>query len=286
MAKRPRRRRPLRTAGGLLVLAVFLTGFFWWSNHTLVTERYQLRAHRLPEAFDGFRIVHLSDLHGGTFGAENLGLAKAVAEEAPDLIVITGDLVDEDTPDPVAYAAAFGRRMAALAPTYFVTGNHEWATRRAEQVCDALEEAGVRCLRNETAAVERAGARILLSGLDDPNGYADQKTPEQVAQDLLRAYGENDFRLLLAHRNDHFPTGYYRLGYDLTLSGHGHGGCIRLPFTDGLLGTNRNLFPSYTAGFYTVEGSELFVSRGLGNVGITFRLFNRPEVAVLTLEKG
>lgn len=278
------RRRPVQTAFTLLIVAVLLAGFFWWSNHTLVTERYELPSHRLPEAFSGFRIVHLSDLHGGRFGQDNQRLRAAVAQEAPDLIVVTGDLVDEDTPDPVAYAAAFGESMAALAPTYFVTGNHEWATRRAEDVCKALEGAGVVCLRNETAVLERNGARILLSGLDDPNGYADQKTPEQVAEALLETYGENDFRLLLAHRNDHFPTGYYRLGYDLTLAGHGHGGCIRLPFTDGLVGTSRNLFPSYTAGFYTVEGSRLFVSRGLGNVGITFRLFNRPEVAVVTLE--
>ena len=286
MARHPRKRRPLRTAARLLVLAAFLAGFFWWSNHALVTERFELRSLRLPAAFDGLRVVHLSDLHGGDFGPENRRLTEAVSAEAPDLIVVTGDLVDEHTADPLGYAAAFGRAMTALAPTYFVTGNHEWATRRAEAVCDALEGAGVVCLRNETAALERNGGRILLSGLDDPNGYADQKTPEQVAEELLAAYGEHDFRLLLAHRNDHFPTGYYRLGYDLTLCGHGHGGLFRLPFTDGLVGTNHDLFPSYTAGFYTVEGAELFVSRGLGNVGRTFRLFNRPEVAVLTLRRG
>lgn len=123
--------------------------------------------------------------------------------------------------------------LAALAPTYFVTGNHEWAARQAEDICAALESVGVVCLRNQTVPIERGGARILLSGVDDPNAYADQKMPEDVSRELLKTYGENDFRLLLAHRNDRFASEYCRLGYDLTLSGHAHGGLIRLPLPTG-----------------------------------------------------
>lgn len=92
--------------------------------------------------------------------------------------------------------------------------------------------------------------------------------------------------MLLAHRNDRFAGEYSLLGADLVLSGHGHGGVIRLPFTDGLLSTTRSFFPSYTAGLYEKHGSVLFVTRGLGNSGPTFRLFNRPEIAVLTLRRG
>ncbi len=91
--------------------------------------------------------------------------------------------------------------------------------------------------------------------------------------------------MLLAHRNNYFEKEYSRLGADLVISGHGHGGLIRLPFTDGLVSVERSLFPSYTAGFYRVGGADLFVSRGLGNSGRTFRLFNRPELVVLTLER-
>ncbi len=274
-----RRHRLLRTALILLALA----GFVWWDNNVPGTTRVEFSSTRLPAAFDGFTVVQLSDLHGKEFGAGNETLLDAVRAEAPDLIAITGDLVDEDTEQPLEYAAGIGGALAALAPTYFVTGNHEWAARQAEDICAALESAGVVCLRNETVPIECGGARILLSGVDDPNAYAEQKTPGDVAQELLETYGENDFRLLLAHRNDRFASEYYRLGYDLTLSGHAHGGLIRLPFTDGLIDTHQGFFPSYTAGFYTVEGSELFVSRGLGNIYPSFRLFNRPEVVSLTL---
>ena len=147
----------------------------------------------------------------------------------------------------------------------------------------ALEARGVTVLSNEFLALERNGDTAVLAGIDDPNGYADQKSPEAVAEEVRAAYGENAFWMLLAHRNDHFPEQYSLLGADLVLSGHGHGGLIRLPFTDGLVSTDRSLFPSYTAGFYEANGGEVFVSRGLGNSGPSFRLFNRPEVAVLTL---
>ena len=134
--------------------------------------------------------------------------------------------------------------------------------------------------------LERGGDTLVLAGIDDPNGYADQKTPEELAAEIYAQQGENVYWLLLAHRNSLFESDYSLLGADLVLSGHGHGGMIRLPFTDGLISTDRTLFPSFTAGFYSANGREVFVSRGLGNSGPSFRLFNRPQWCVLTLEKG
>lgn len=282
MKKATVRRRIAESA--LIFLA--LAGFVIWDNNALEVTRAEFSSVRLPAGFDGLVVVQLSDLHGKEFGEGNKRLLDAVAAQSPDLIAVTGDLVDENTKRPLQYAAAIGGALSALAPTYYVTGNHEWALRQAEDVCAALESAGVTCLRNQTVPIERDGERILLSGVDDPNAYADQKTPEDVTRELLEAYGENDFRLLLAHRNNLFATEYYRLGYDLTLAGHGHGGLIRLPFTDGLIDPHQGLLPSYTAGFYTVEGAKLFVSRGLGNIFPSARLFNRPEVAVLTLRRA
>ena len=120
--------------------------------------------------------------------------------------------------------------------------------------------------------------------MDDPNGYADQKTPEE-----LYAQIENEapglFTVLLAHRNDRFDQ-YAAAGYDFVMSGHAHGGIVRLPFAGGLMGTNREWFPERTSGLYTVGDSTLFVSRGLGNNTVPFqgfRIFNRPELAVITL---
>lgn len=282
MKKATVRRRIAESA--LIFLA--LAGFVIWDNNALEVTRAEFSSVRLPAGFDGLVVVQLSDLHGKEFGEGNKRLLDAVAAQSPDLIAVTGDLVDENTKRPLQYAAAVGGALSALAPTYYVTGNHEWALRQAEDVCAALKSAGVTCLRNQTVPIERDGERILLSGVDDPNAYADQKTPEGVTRELLEAYGENDFRLLLAHRNNLFATEYYRLGYDLTLAGHGHGGLIRLPFTDGLIDPHQGFLPSYTAGFYTVEGAKLFVSRGLGNIFPSARLFNRPEVAVLTLRRA
>ncbi len=282
MKKATVRRRIAESA--LIFLA--LAGFVIWDNNALEVTRAEFSSVRLPAGFDGLVVVQLSDLHGKEFGEGNKRLLDAVAAQSPDLIAVTGDLVDENTKRPLQYAAAIGGALSALAPTYYVTGNHEWALRQAEDVCAALESAGVTCLRNQTVPIERDGERILLSGVDDPNAYADQKTPEDMTRELLEAYGENDFRLLLAHRNNLFATEYYRLGYDLTLAGHGHGGLVRLPFTDGLIDPHQGLLPSYTAGFYTVEGAKLFVSRGLGNIFPSARLFNRPEVAVLTLRRA
>lgn len=286
MARHSHRLR--RFLGRAFLIAAAGAAFLYWSNNVLQVDHFTLSSSRLPAAFDGFRVVLLSDLHGKTFGDGNQTLSEAVAAQEPDLIAITGDILDRFRRTPVSYAAETGAALSAIAPTYFVTGNHDWAmgTAVAEELKDALADAGGTVLSDETVVIEREGARILITGIDDPNGYADQPTPEAVTEALLSTYGAEDFRILLAHRNDRFATEYYRLGYDLTLSGHGHGGLFRFPFTDGLVGTNHNLFPSYTAGFYTVEGQQVLVSRGLGNSGPSFRLFNRPEIVVLTLSQG
>ena len=286
MAKHPRKRRPRgRRILILLLLALLCAGFFRWSNHSLQVERLTFSSPRLPEGFDGCTVVVLADLHGAVFGEDNQRLLETVSNQAPDVILLAGDLLDRFRETPHSYAVDLGRRLAAIAPTYFVTGNHEWALPDVPALKEALTEAGVTVLDNRFVTLERGGDQILLAGVDDPNGYADQKTPEELAEEVRAAWGDG-FWLLLAHRNNLFAPRYSRLGADLVISGHGHGGMIRLPFTDGLISVERTLFPSYTAGFYEENGSTAFISRGLGNSGPSFRLFNRPEVAVLTLSRS
>lgn len=281
--RKRRSRRPVLPI--LLLLVLFGAAFLWWSNRSLQVERFSYASPRLPAGFDGCVVVQLSDLHGALFGEDNRELIDAVRAEEPDYIFLTGDLLDRYRRTPHSYAADLGRAMAAIAPTYFVTGNHEWALPDVPGLKRALEEAGVTVLSNEFTTLTRNGDTIVLAGIDDPNGYADQKTPEALATEVEAAHPDA-FWLLLAHRNNLFEPRYSRLGADLVISGHGHGGIIRLPFTDGLISVERTLFPSYTAGFYSVDGNDLFVSRGLGNSGPSFRLFNRPEVAVLTLHRS
>lgn len=282
---RPRRtRRRSHRLMKFLIFCALCVAFFRWSNYSLQTERFTFASPRLPEGFDGCVIVQLSDLHGAEFGENNQELIDRVRSYHPDYIFLTGDLQDQYRQTPRSYSVALGRAFVEIAPTYFVTGNHEWAFRDVRDMKRELREAGVTVLTNEYVTLSRNGDSILLAGIDDPNGFADQKTPEALAEEVRAAAG-GAFWMLLAHRNNYFEKEYSYLGADLVISGHGHGGLIRLPFTDGLVSVERSLFPSYTAGFYHVNGSDLFVSRGLGNSGRTFRLFNRPEIVVLTLEK-
>lgn len=293
MAKRRRSHSPLSALMRWLLVLAALALFVYWGNTDIKTDAVTYTSSALPAAFDGLRIVQLSDLHNREFGQDNAELYKAVENASPDVIFLTGDLVDEYAAEPVPYARSVGAALSAIAPTYYVTGNHEWAHGNAvvEEIKAALREAGVTVLSNEFVPLERNGDAILIAGIDDPNGYADQKTPGRLAEEIYSAY-DDPFWLLLAHRNNLFNGRYCRLGADLTFSGHAHGGIWRLPFTDGLVDTNLHFLPSFTSGFYRCtdedcEGAEVFVSRGLGNSPRwAFRLFNRPQVAVITLKKG
>lgn len=282
MTKHPRKHHPVLT---LLALAVLAAAFLRWDNTALQTAYFDPTFSELPEGFDGCRITVLGDFHSAYFGQENERLLDAVRKTAPDYIFLVGDLLDSYREVPENYAARTADGLSAIAPVYYVTGNHEWAIRDVPALKETLTNHGVTVLSNQFLTLERNGDTVVLAGIDDPNGYADQKTPETVASEICAAYGD-PFWMLLAHRNNLFTERYSLLGADLVVSGHGHGGIIRLPFTDGLLSAERTFFPTCTAGLYEENGSRLFVTRGLGNSGSTFRLFNRPEVAVLTLHKG
>ena len=285
MERRSKRSRRGRRALGLLALAVFAALFVRWSNTSLETASFSPALRDLPPGFDGCRLVVLGDLHTAYFGEENKALLEAVEAQEPEYIFLVGDLVDAFRDIPEGYVRETAAGLAAIAPTYYATGNHEWAAGNVPELKKTLESQGVTVLSNQFVTLERRGDTAVLAGIDDPNGYADQKSPEALAAEVYAAH-DDPFWMLLAHRNDRFPEQYSLLGADLVISGHGHGGLIRLPFTDGLVSTDRTFFPSYTAGLYEENGSTLFVTRGLGNSGPSFRLFNRPEVALVTLRSA
>ena len=280
---RPRRRGPLILLAAVLVLVA--GGLFFYDQQTRIqTETLTVASDRLPAGFDGYRIVQISDLHGREFGEDNKILLEKTAALEPDLIAITGDVIDD--PDQMGILEPLARGLTAIAPTFYVTGNHEWAIKEAATVKSLLEEQGVTVLSNEYLTLERGGDSIVLAGIDDPNGPYDQKTPEELSDEIHAALGD-PYVVLLAHRNEYYQV-YDRCGFDLTLCGHVHGGLIRLPFTDGLIdNTRRRFFPTHTAGLYPLDGGgTLMVSRGLGNGGISFRLFNRPHLPVIVLKSG
>lgn len=284
-AEQRKRNRPLRLLLTLLLLLALGTVFFRWQQESVVTETYTVSSPDLPAAFDGFRIVHLSDLHGKEFGAGNERLLTAVADLKPDLIAVTGDLIDRE--EQLSMVPALARGLAAIAPTYYVTGNHEWAVRRVNDLKGVLTQCGVTVLSGEYELLEREGTALAVAGVDDPNGPPSAADGAALKADIRAEQGEV-YTLLLSHR-DTVET-YESWGFELTLCGHGHGGVWRLPLLDkGILSTDRTLFPAYDGGLYELEnGKACVVSRGLGSNTVpfrAFRLFNRPDLPLIILER-
>jgi len=276
------RRAALRAVLTAVTAVLLLSGFLWSQQNLIHPETIEVTARKLPGAFDGLRVVIVSDVHGKQFGPDSRTLIRAVKKLSPDMIAITGDLIEH--PGQMEMVPPLARGLADIAPTYYVTGNHEWAKKVVPELQRVLEETGVTSLPNKTIPLERDGQRIFLMGLDDPNGIAGQKTVGELADELRETAGEG-FILLLAHRNNR-AADYAAAGIDLTLAGHAHGGLIRLPFTDGLVGPAREWLPTHTSGLYELPYGQMVVSRGLGNVGRTLRLFNRPHLPLVILHSA
>ena len=281
MTTEKKRRWPLALLTVAVVLALLVLWFFWQQN-SLKTQTVEIVSADLPAAFDGLRIVHLSDNHGKEFGENNEILLQKVAQLKPDLIALTGDLIDQES--QLAMVPALAKGLAAIAPTYYVTGNHEWAVHCVPELKALLTDCGVKVLTNGYEIWELNGATLAVAGVDDPNGPADQKTGAE-----LRGEIEADYTILLTHRNALFD--YAGWGYDLVLCGHGHGGIFRVPLLDkGLLSTDRTFFPEFDGGLYGfADGGRYFESRGLGSNTVpieAFRLFNRPDLPLIILNSG
>lgn len=275
--------RRRKTAVLLVLTALLAAGFLLWGNCSLQTTETALVSPALPPAFDGLRIVELADLHGRVFGRGSRRLLAAARRAEPDLICIDGDLFDEHT--DLAMLPPLLRGLCAIAPVYYVTGNHEWRVPGLRGILAQMRACGVTVLQDDWRVLRRGEDALIVAGTDDPCGPAERKTPAELIADIRAEAGEAAFLLLLTHRNDQLPQ-WSALGVQAVLAGHCHGGVVRLPFVGGLFGTDRRLFPAWDAGLYRQGETALYVSRGLGYTNVHFRLFNRPEVAVIVLRRG
>lgn len=245
-------------------------------HYTLEREDWEICSPRLPEAFDGLRVTLLTDIHGRSLGKDSRKLLEAVEASKPDLIAICGDLADEATDRAMLDPLLTG--LADIAPTYFVTGNHEWKRPDRFAVLKQIAACGVTVLRNNYVTMVRDGQTMVLAGADDPNGYRDMEQPGDFLARIRQEQGGDPYVLMLYHRNDSLEM-WSRLEPDLVLAGHGHGGVIRLPGIGGLLGVDRHFFPDDAEGLYTRGRTTLAVSRGLGGV----RLWNPSHLPTLVL---
>lgn len=252
------------------------------SREDLEISRYEVASQKLPESFDGFKIVQLSDLHGAEFGEDGMELVDKVGLLEPDMIALTGDFVTDE--GDLAAVEKLAARLVKLCPVYFVSGNHEFGSGLAIKVRNILERAGVKYLSNEYLTINRGDDEILLGGVEDPLAYADMLSPDELAQKMNDA-APDAFKILLGHRN-YWMTEYPELPVDLIFCGHAHGGLIRIPGVGGLIGTDRRLFPDFDAGQFNNGRYTLIVSRGLGNSVPIPRIFNRPEIVCVELSSA
>ena len=271
---------------GIAILLLALIIWTAWGNTALELNTYTVSSEALPDVFDGYRIAHVSDLHNAEMGDGNKKLLAMLREAEPDMIAITGDLIDSRNTN-IGVALAFAKEAVQIAPCYYVTGNHEARVSEYTELKAGLEAAGIVVLENERTEIELSGGTIAILGVVDPSFHTDYlfgDSASVVSSTLAEISTEDDgFAVLLSHRPELLDT-YVACGMDLTLSGHAHGGQFRLPFVGGLVAPNQGLFPKYDSGLYTEGSTNMVVSRGIGNSILPVRFNNRPEVILIELK--
>jgi predicted MPP superfamily phosphohydrolase len=259
-------------------------------NNSLNVTNIEYAGAKVPQQLYGFKIAHISDLHNHGFGERQSRLIGQIKKERPDIITVTGDLIDRRRTD-IKTAMDFIRGAISIAPVYYVTGNHEIKSGRCKELFTLLNEAGVNLLDTRSVTINLGGGCITLFGLPDISYYGYESAAEKEKAKLrlqsalkgLTAGHESSLNILLTHRPELIRL-FSGCGIDIVLSGHAHGGQMRLPLLGGLYAPGQGVLPKYTSGMYHKHGMALVVSRGLGNSLFPLRIFDPPEVVMLTLK--
>jgi len=270
----------------LIGLVIFVVLFLYDQNNRIVISKHRVKDIKVPSAFNGFKILHLSDLHNKSFGKNQTQLLNKIHKLNPDIILITGDLIDRRRTDfkPVLNLLKGFHSI----PVYYVPGNHEAWSDCYAQLKDILINHGVEVLEDEERCIVRDDQKLFLYGLKDPGFYTkdDHKLKSRYQLDVhLKTWKPGGFSMLLSHRPEYFDV-YASHAIDIIFSGHAHGGQIRFPFIGAILAPHQGFFPKYSAGMYQINTSRLFLSRGLGNSLFPFRIFNQPELILVSLESN
>lgn len=269
----------------LVMLAVFL----YTQNNLIRTTRYDIAIERLPEAFDGYRIVQISDLHSKEFGEGQKNLIKRIKKEGPDAIFVTGDIVD-GTKYNEKVALELLAKCVKLATVYYVPGNHEYWSGNYDSLREKIAALGVIILEDKVIDIKIKGQTIAFMGLMDPAGrgtdYDDTGNNNSSMKALQKLNDEikAEVKILLSHRPELFNV-YAENNIQVVFTGHAHGGQFRLPFIGGIIAPDQGILPRYDKGVFKKGNTNMVVSSGLGNSIIPQRIFNRPEIVVVTIKK-
>ncbi|MBR5191368.1 MAG: metallophosphoesterase [Clostridia bacterium] len=268
----------------LSCVAIVFLGYNIIQNQHFEVNKITIKCETLPEDFQGYKIVQVSDLHNTEFGENNSALLSAIKEQSPDIIVVTGDIVDSRRTN-VQIARDFVNDASKVAPVYYVTGNHEARVKVEDEIDNVELNENVIVLHNKDVLIEKGESVIQLIGVDDPDYKAVKDSTEYMNKRLNKYCNNEYFKILLSHRPELFEV-YVENEMNVIFSGHAHGGQFRLPFIGGVIAPHQGLFPTYDAGlFYATNDATMVISRGLGNSIIPLRINNPPELVVVTLEK-
>ena len=284
-------RKKLRTVVWLvlwLIAVIIIIVINHYNRHLIITN-YKINDPRWPAALNSWRLVQLSDIHNqATEGPGNNQIISSVQKLQPDIITITGDLFDGDRTN-IPNNLQLVKELTSIAPVYMVLGNHEFANDDYIKLIQLVEEAGAQVMRNELVTINDPGAPITIIGLDDPAAWGwplSYKAQEQLTAKTLNKimalpeFNSTSPRLILAHRPELWPQ--YLLADPLViLSGHTHGGQIRLPLIGAIYVPNQPLLAQYDEGIFTKANSYLIISRGLGNSFINCRFDNYPQIVTI-----
>mgnify|MGYP000878761182 CR=1 FL=1 len=269
----------------LIAILSIILFCIWQNNSITITESDYINS-KIPEEFNNFKIAHISDLHNKEFGKDQKYILSKLKSAAPDVIVITGDLIDRRRFN-LDKAMTFVEGAMDIAPVFYVSGNHEAWSGEYETIVKRLEDAGVYIVDDDLIKLSIEESSILILGVKDPDfltsSYIEGTNITAMKEQLEKWSSYKEFKILLSHRPELFDL-YCAYNMHLIFTGHAHGGQFRIPFIGGLVAPDQGLFPKYTSGSYSKGISTMFVSRGLGNSIIPIRIFNRPEIVVVNLK--
>ena len=270
-----------------IIIIVLLMIIIWvvWTNINFTTTHYKINNEKIPEAFSEYKIAEIADLHNHKWGDR---IIKTLEKEKPDMIAITGDFVDSSHTD-FQVALDFVEKAKEIAPIYYVTGNHEAWIENYSDLEEKLNDAGVHMMDDRREWLEKNNKKINLIGVQDPD-FVERDIVEGIQEEVIKTklqplLDENHYNIVLCHRPELFQ-GYVEVGADLVLTGHAHGGQVRIPFVGGLVAPNQGFFPKYTEDVYHKNRTDMVVSRGLGNSIIPVRINNMPELVIVELNKS
>lgn len=262
-------------AAALLLTAVVAVSAL---DQRLTVQRYTVTSEKLHGMV---RVALVTDLHSCRYGKGQRRLLTTLRDQAPDLILLGGDIFDDELPP--APTLELLRGIASQYPCYYVTGNHEYWTGRVPEIKAYLSGLGVQVLAGSCMPVDVRGQRLDLCGVDDPEG-GEAAFCAQL-EDIRASRTAGAYAVLLVHRPERMGQ-YLETGYDLVLAGHAHGGQWRIPgLVNGLFAPDEGFLPRHAGGLYKIGGRILVVSRGLARESTRIpRVWNRPELVILDLE--